>query len=107
VGLVVGAVGLVGVGVGALFGLQAKSTYDDSNADGHCLPDNRCDATGKSLRSDAETQALIATIAVGAGAAALVTGGVLLLTAPKDRGGVTLAPSASPQGGGLTLRARF
>ena len=52
-GLIVGGVGIVGVGVGAFFGLKAKSSLDDSNADNHCRDSNRCDAIGVQARSDA------------------------------------------------------
>lgn len=106
IGFVLGGIGIAGVGVGAVFGLQAKSTYDHSVEGGHCLPDNRCDATGKLLRREAESDALVATIAMSAGAAALVAGGVLLLTAPKSSG-VALVPSVNAHGGGALLHARF
>jgi hypothetical protein len=104
-GLVVGGVGLAAIGVGAYFSLDAKSTYDDSNANGHCA-DNRCDATGLSLRDDAKSQALVATIAMGAGAAALATGAILFFTAPK-RQPVAISPAIGPRGAGLGVAGSF
>jgi hypothetical protein len=104
IGVAVAGVGVVGVGVGAFFGLHAKSTYDKSNANGHCLPDNECDAAGKSFRSDAKTSAAIATVAFVAGAAAIAGGAVLWLTAPKAHR-TSLAPAPAPDlhGGALFL----
>lgn len=79
--LVVGSVGVVGLGVGAAFGLMVKPTYDKSDA--HCTG-NSCDATGHSDRQSAFSKAEVSNIAFGLGAAALVGGVVLWLTAPKD-----------------------
>lgn len=84
IGLVVAGVGVAGAGVGAFFALDAKSTYDDSNASGRCI-DNACDGEGKGLRDDAESKAMIATVAIGAGAAAIAIGAVLFFTAPRPR----------------------
>jgi hypothetical protein len=56
IGVVTGAVGVVGIGVGAAFGLKAKSSNNQSNADGHCDASG-CDATGISLRQVKEHSA--------------------------------------------------
>ena len=77
---VVGGVGLAGIGVGAAFGLMAKSTYDKSQP--HCT-DNHCDPSGHDYRQSAFGKALVSDVAFGVGAAALVGGAVLWLTAPK------------------------
>src|SRR5882672_3860083 len=53
VGVGIGVAGVVGVGLGAVFGLGAKSKLNQSNSDGHCDAADTCDATGLSLRSDA------------------------------------------------------
>jgi hypothetical protein len=79
--LVVGGVGVVGLGVGAAFGLMVKPTYDKSAA--HCTGNN-CDATGHSDRQSAFSKAEVSNIAFGVGAAALLGGVVLWLTAPKE-----------------------
>jgi hypothetical protein len=91
IGLVVAGIGVAGVGVGSFFALSAKGTYDDSNENGRCT-NNVCGAEGKSLRDDAESKALVATIAMGVGAAAIVAGAVLFFTAPRSRA-VAVAPS--------------
>lgn len=80
VGWIVAGAGVVGLGLGAGFGLSSLGKRDDSRA--HCVADN-CDATGVSLRDDAITNGNIATAATIAGGAALVGGLVLVLTAPK------------------------
>jgi serine/threonine-protein kinase len=80
-GLTLGVTGLVAVGVGSFFGLQAKSKNDDSKE--HCN-DNRCSQQGVDLRSDAQTAATTATIAFGLGGALLAIGGVLYFTSADD-----------------------
>jgi hypothetical protein len=96
VALVVGGVGVVGVGVGAAFGLMVKPTYDKSAA--HCNGNN-CDATGHDDRQSAFSKAEVSDIAFGVGAAALVGGAILWLTAPKDHAdekAATLTPVIGP-----------
>ena len=82
-GLVTAGVGLVALGAGAYLGLHAKSTYDDSNANGHCT-NNLCDPTGDRDRSDARGAATASTLAFAAGVAAVVGGGILYFTAPRS-----------------------
>jgi hypothetical protein len=107
-GIVLGGVGLVGVGVGAFFGLQAKSNLDDSNA-GHCGANNKCDATGVGLRSDAQTSALLSTIGFGVGVAGLAAGAYFFFTAPKSGTAPTvgIAPSFDGRTGGAIVRGSF
>lgn len=93
VGLVIGGAGIVSVGFGTYFGLSAKSKYDSSNDSGHCSSaTNECDPEGKSLRSSAESRALISTITIGVGAAAIIAGAVLFFTAPRSKS-VAISPS--------------
>jgi hypothetical protein len=59
---------------------------------------------GVSLRDDARTAGNIATVAIGVGAAALVAGAVLFLTAPSaEKPRAMLAPSAGPGMATLTV----
>jgi serine/threonine-protein kinase len=106
--LVVGGVGVAGLAVGGVFGLVSKSKHDD--ADTHCKlgpSGNACDATGVSLDADAVSAGNISTVAFGAGAAALVTGVVLWLTAPSPSS-VTVGVGPAPRGAaGLSLHARW
>lgn len=79
--IAVGGLGLAAVGAGGFFGLSAQSSYSDSKE--LCSDRGFCTPRGTELRESAKSKALIATIATGAGAAALVTAGVLWFTAPK------------------------
>jgi len=88
-GLVFGGVGVVGVGLGAFFGLQASSKWSD--AKGKCTDyPYGCGAEGADLRSSAHSQATLSTVAFVAGGALLATGVVLYLTAPSKKQSVAL-----------------
>ena len=82
VGIALGGVGLVGIGVGAVFGIEAGSKQSES--DDHCR-ENLCDAKGVALRNDALRAATVSTIGFGGGAAALLGGTLLLVTAPSGK----------------------
>jgi hypothetical protein len=80
------------------------SVYGNSN-NGHCLPDNECDATGKQDRSDARTLAALSTVAFIAGGALIAGGAFLYFSAPSGRTRVVaLSPAVVAGGGGLVLR---
>jgi hypothetical protein len=88
-GLVLGGGGLVGVGLGAFFGLQASSKW--SEAKGKCSDyPYGCGTEGADLRSSAHSQATVSTVAFVAGGALLATGVVLFLTAPSNKQNVAL-----------------
>ncbi len=110
IGIVVGVGGLALVGLGAGFGLSAKSSLDDSNADNHCRADNKCDATGVAARDDAQSAAVVSTIGFIAGGAALIGGTVLYFTAPKrdaKPAALRVVPSGGPSSAGLMLHATW
>jgi serine/threonine-protein kinase len=83
IGLVVGGVGVVGLVVGSVFGLKAKSKNDQSK--GECSPTepNRCSAEGVDLRDQALSAAKIGTVGMIVGGVGLVAGITLFLTAPS------------------------
>ncbi|HEY8040085.1 MAG TPA: hypothetical protein VIF15_09845 [Polyangiaceae bacterium] len=83
VGIVVGALGVVALGVGTYFGVHAISKWNDAN---RVCPGTTCvDPSGASLASDARQSARIADVTVAAGAAAVVAGVVLYVVgAPKN-----------------------
>jgi hypothetical protein len=60
---------------------SGSQTYDQSAA--HCNG-NYCDAAGQDYRESAFEKALVANIAIGVGAAGLIGGAVLWLTAPAE-----------------------
>ena len=102
---VLGGAGIVGLGLGTVFAIKAKSTYDDSGA--HCpRGPASCDADGVSGGKDASKQATVATISLIAGGALLASGIVLFITAPKD-GGITVQPTVGMAGAGLRLGATW
>jgi len=105
-GLVVGAAGIVAVGVGSYFGVRAFSKYGE--AKNHC-PDVSCnDADGPALTAEARNAATAANIAFGIGLVALAGGVVLYLTAPSTTGTAhvgSLKAQAGP--GSITLGGSF
>jgi hypothetical protein len=82
IGIGVGGLGVIAAGVGVAFGVQALSKNSDSNANGNCTG-NVCNQTGYDARNTARSDGDIASVLVGVGAAAVVGGVVLWLTAPK------------------------
>ena len=107
-GLIVGGIGVVGLVVGGIFGLQAKSKNDDSLDECRTDDASLCSAEGVALRDDARTAATVSTVAMAVGGAALVGGIVLYLTAPSDTevGGAPLrvAATATPNAAFMSLR---
>lgn len=85
-GYVVGGVGMAALTAGGVFAYLAYDKNQDSLD--QCLREdpNVCSIEGKELRDDAAGFATIANIGVGAGAGLLLTGVVLLLTAPSTGG---------------------
>jgi hypothetical protein len=93
--IAVGGLGLVGVGVGGFFGLSAQSSL--SEAKDLCNENDYCTPRGDTLRSSAKSKALVATVATGVGAAALVTAAVLWFTAPKPDASIAGNPAPHRQ----------
>jgi serine/threonine-protein kinase len=83
VGLVLGGVGIVGVGIGSIFGARAISknnAADDACPGGHCPAGSQ----GKQLDDQAHDAATLANVFVIGGAVLLVGGAVLYFTRPKE-----------------------
>jgi len=102
VGAGVAGAGLLAVLGGSFYALRAKATYDDSN--GHCWSDNECDSVGIRDRSDARSMATIATIGMGAGAAAIAAGTVIFFTAHRS---APAQAALAPSPGGATVRMQW
>jgi serine/threonine-protein kinase len=96
VGWTAGVVGLAGIAVGMGYGLDSLHAGASSRA--HCAGD-RCDARGVVLREHAIRSGDAATIVSIAGAAALIGGITVVLTAPRAPR-PALRASARPIGGG-------
>ncbi len=92
IGLVVGGVGVVGLGVGVVTGLIAIGKNSDSKDacpnDGGCASSDAVDAN-----SSAKTFGTVSTIAFIAGGVGVVTGAILLLTAPSSSSASATGPS--------------
>ncbi|MGK3991974.1 tetratricopeptide repeat protein [Sorangium sp. So ce1024] len=84
--------GVVGIGVGAVFGLRAIGKKGDATA--YCNEANVCSAEGIRLQKQGATAGTISTVAFLVGAAALGAGAVLVFTAPSS-GPASSAPRAT------------
>jgi len=99
--------GIVGVGIGSYFGLNAISKASDAN---DLCPDGRCtEQRGETLMEDARDSAKISNIAFGVGAAALATGVILYFTSPtaESTSSVGLLPVIDTNSAGLALEGRL
>jgi hypothetical protein len=85
------AVGVALAGVGAVFGVMALGKNHDASADcGKNGVADDCTAPGVALRSTAVTDGTVSTVLIGVGAAAVVGGVVLWLTAPSSHSSTTV-----------------
>jgi len=105
-GVGLGAGGAVGIVVGTIFGLVAKSTYDHAFQD-ECGGDaTHCSVQGARDGETAHSQAAVATVGFVAGAALLAAGAAFYFSAPHENS-VAVAATMSNGGGGLALRGRW
>jgi hypothetical protein len=104
--LVAGGVGLGGVVVGAIFGLQASSKWSQAKKDCGVGCDATDDPQAFGERNDALNAATVSTIAFVAGGAAVAGGLVLWLAAPSGPSD-SHAVSVTPTLGGLQAVGRF
>jgi hypothetical protein len=97
-----GAKSIVGVAVGAVFGLQAGSKWDDAKSKCEDYPYD-CGPDGVELADDAKSSATISTIGFIAGGVLLAGGAALYFTAGS--GEKAVAVGVGP--GSLRIRGRF
>lgn len=107
VAIVIGGVGVAGLAIGTVFGLQAKSKNDEALQSQNCRTSKLCGPTGLSLTDDAKGAATASTIAFAVGGVAVATGVVLLLTAPhaSRATGIRATPVIAGSYGGLAMDA--
>lgn len=110
IGVVVGAAGVVGIAVGAVFGGVAISKKGD--ADDRCkaagTPGSLCaDERGVALNDEAHDAATLSNIFFIGGAALAVTGVVLYLTAPSEEASPTVALRSNGVATSLSLEGAF
>lgn len=107
IGYVVGAVGVVGVAVGGVFGYRALTLNRQSKSNCRTEDPNACTPDGASERQDAQTAGTVSTVASIGGGALLATGLTLVFTAPSSapaRAGAPAPAQAAWPGFGLQLR---
>lgn len=103
-GFVVGAIGIVGLGVAALTGVFVLN--EKETADRKCTP--ACvDQEGRDSVSSLKTLLPINMVAWGVGIAGVAVGSFLLLTAPSKSATASLRPSLGPAGAGASLEGCF
>jgi hypothetical protein len=78
VGFIVGGVGLVGIGVGTLFGIDALQKRHDSDAS--CSGNTCRNQSGVALNDDAQRFAIYSDVGLGVGIVGLVVGTYLVVT---------------------------
>ncbi len=104
IGVVVAGVGVVGVAVGAIFGLKTFSQWSSAQSD--CQSTTNCDhSKAVDERSSAMTSSTISTIGFIAGGAFLAGGAVLYFTAPKASSKPTIG--FAPTLGGGVIQGTF
>jgi hypothetical protein len=79
-GVGVGAIGVLGIGLGTVFGVQAKVDYDLARIG---CAGSHCSQAGVDLGNEAYALGNVSTVAFTAGAALLAAGIVLFATAPS------------------------
>jgi len=115
-GLGLGIAGLVGVGVGSIFGVLANGAWSNATAGCrggdamHCVASDP--AQVRSDHDSAQTDATVSTVAFVSGGILIAAGGALLLSTIHhgDGGGgsaMRLAPAVGPNQAGLTLGGTF
>ncbi len=110
VALVVGGVGVVGLGLGSVFGLSASSKWSSAKSD--CGSGCASSSPAQSEKSDAQSAATVATVAFGVGAAA-VAGALVLWLLPSHRSeasgaaSIHVVPVVGDNQGGLSVGGLF
>ncbi len=101
--LIAGGVGVVGVGIGTVFGLKSKSDHDDAVK--YCASRQCSDPRGVNAGNDARAAGNISTVAMIVGGVSLAGGAVLWFSAPRSH----TEPSArlGVGVGSLQLRGQF
>jgi hypothetical protein len=105
-GFVIGGIGIVGVGVGTVFGFGAMGKANDANA--NCPTNTTCtNQSGVIERHDAIAMGNVSTAMIVVGGIGLVAGGVLLLTAPSSHESSVKSASVRWVGNGVVIGGQF
>jgi hypothetical protein len=113
-GFVTGAVGLAALGTGAVLGILAAGDASTAENDSRLCPNKQCTPEGEKTIEGAKTKALVSTIAIPVGAAALGAGVVMLIVSRTSKPAretkawlPQIAPAIGPGGGGIWLSGAF
>jgi hypothetical protein len=102
VGLVTGGVGILGLGAGAVFGLEALSKKNDAN----CASDGACSSQGAvTTQRDAQNAGNLSTVFFIAGGVLAAAGITMFALAPSSTAQVT--PSVGTNEAGVVLRGAW
>jgi hypothetical protein len=108
----VGAIGVATVGVGLVFGANARANLGDAKAlcgDKLVCQGDETYKLGQQLIHDARSKATISTVLVATGGAAIIAGAVLYFTRPaaRETRAATVVPVAHERGAGLAIIGSF
>lgn len=112
-GATVGAAGVIGVVVGSVLGVTAKSDYDSARNNDCPGGGTRCTPAGIALSNSATSLAAASTATFIVSGLALGTGVTLLLVSPRggastpQAASLTLVPHGTARGGGLGLEGTW
>jgi hypothetical protein len=111
-GIVGGAAGLVAIGVGGYFGIDAMSERDDAveTCGGQLDPCYGDFFDAQNDIDEARSSAMLSNIFIGAGVALVAAGAVLYLTAPSGESSdrtATIVPVVGADGAGVVLDGSF
>jgi hypothetical protein len=104
----IGAMGVVGLVVGTVLGVQANSKWSDTLAQCRASDPTWCYPGAFSLHDSAVTSATASTVSFAVGGAALAAGVITFFTAkPAAQTGLRVVPLAGPGLAGAGVQARF
>ncbi|MBX3128245.1 MAG: hypothetical protein KF718_16090 [Polyangiaceae bacterium] len=101
VGYVLGGLGVVGLGVGAVTGAMVLSKK--STVDANCDADKRCNRVGADAADSGRTLGTVSGVSFVVGAVLLGSGAYLVLSGDRERPSAALMPTA----GGAALHGSF
>jgi hypothetical protein len=108
VGYVLGGVGIASIIAGSVFGVRTLSAASKAKSDEDLCPDMKCTSKGDELIKSAKFESTVSTVTLGAGAALLVTGGLLVLTAKKGtKEVVRVSPEVGPTVAFIQMKGVF
>lgn len=105
IGLVLAGAGVVGVGVGSVFGIMSMKNHSTVESECRAPEYKLCSAAGVDAGESAIRNGNVSTVGFIAGGVLLAGGAVLWFTAPK--GNVAITPAVGPGAASLGLSTRF